>query len=207
MAVNAHLQEICSRLLRPSVRPQKMQLLRQVQVQQVEDELQGLKVPYKTALPGTVYELLTYRVVAFTGTRIVNAFAIASVAAPVGAEAQTDVIKDGDCNDQQQVQLPRPRGIKRRRRPVTGRDLLTPPPASLCQAMANSVSCDSQAGVMLFAAVQRGEAPAQLSVEQCMYLLAACKFFLADYLLGLLEASCYLHPVLTKAPLQHVRCM
>jgi hypothetical protein len=131
-------------------------------------------VPFLVQLPGTDTVVSSLRVIAFTGTRIVNSFALRT-RQNVTARAIHDSSE---------------RPIKKQKSgSESNNDSEQHPQAA-------------PAGAHLFASILSGSTPAALTLQQCFDIAEACKFYMADALND--KLATYFAPTLQSASICQV---
>jgi hypothetical protein len=141
-----------------------------LQEAEVDAELDGGEVPFKVLLPGTEQRVTTLRVMAFTGKRIVNTFALQTDGAAVhtAAAAVGSKLPEEPPPLCRTVRTVRTVTVKKRKRE-----------AAFTAQGATPKRQPVQRGAAHFAAVLMSNAPTELSLADCRALLRACNYFMA----------------------------
>jgi hypothetical protein len=162
------------------------------QVASVEAELGSEGVPARVTVPGTQRTVMVHRLMAFTGTRFVNAMALRSAAAAAANRRSTEAA-----------------GQKRRARRGRNADPANVLPAKRHRAVddrgadqvtsaAAAAGAADVASLNIFLDIIAGDAPAQLSAAGMLALVDAATICMASAVLQQLPA--YLAPFLRDAP-------
>ena len=141
----------------------------------------------------------TAKLMAFTGKRVLNPFAISSSAAQAPAaragqqcEQRCGIKRQRTC-DNTATTIGQPTEAASSSKPATG---------GTGSAGDLKLGLSGQAGANTFASIVMAQAPTQLTCQQVLDTIHACKFFLAEKLPSLLLE--YLSPVLECAPMLQV---